>query len=74
MRVSLKPFENAHKENVQKLYLDAGVDAISFYCAVSFCPVVVAYTFCKQVDPENKEVQRRIESVMKFYGIKEVVE
>jgi hypothetical protein len=74
MRISIKPYIVAHRKNVQELYQSAGVNGISFYCAVSFCPVVVAYVFCREIDPDNPEVNRRIESVMKFYGIKEVVE
>ena len=74
MKIEVKPYRDAHEENVKELYRDAGVDGIAFHCAVSYCPVVVAYIFCKEEDPFNQEIIDRIEKVKLFYGFEEVIE
>lgn len=74
MKMKVSTYREAHEENVKDLYKDAGVDGIAFYCAVSYCPVLVAYIFCKEEDPFNQEITNRIEKVKLFYGIKEVIE
>lgn len=70
MKINLKPFRQAHEKKVKELYQKDGIDSISFYCTVSYCPVIAAYSFCKEIDPQNEELTRRIESVKLFYGIK----
>jgi hypothetical protein len=67
-------FRQAHEKFVKERYKEDGINSISLYCAVSFCPVLAAYWFCREVDSENKELTRRIESVKLFYGVTEVVE
>jgi hypothetical protein len=67
-------FRQAHEKFVKERYKEDGIDSISLYCAVSFCPVLAAYWFCREVDLDNKELTRRIESVKLFYGVDEVVE
>jgi hypothetical protein len=70
----IKPFRQAHEKFVKERYLSDGENSISLYCAVSLCPVIAAYWFCREVDPANKELTRRIEGVKIFYGIEEVVD
>lgn len=67
-------FRQAHEKFVKERYKKEGVDSISMYCAVSFCPVLAAYWFCREIDPENSELTKRIESVKLFYGVTEAVE
>lgn len=73
MKFDINIFRQAHQENVQKLYKKDGINAISFYCAVSFCPVIAAYCFCKEVDPDNKELDRRIKNNMTFYSVESII-
>lgn len=72
MVFKIAPYRKAHEKSVKEMYLKDGVDSISFYCAVSFCPVIAAYWFCREVDPDNPELTRRIESARIFYSICEV--
>lgn len=74
MKLKLSQYRKAHEAFVKKQYLKEGIDSISFYCSVSFCPVLAAYWFCREVDSENLELTRRIESVKLFYGVTEVEE
>lgn len=72
MKLNIKPFRQAHEKSVQDIYRSAGIDAISLYCTVSLCPVIAAYWYCREIDPENQELTRRIENVKLFYGVEEV--
>ena len=72
MKFVLSPFREAHEKVVQQRYTELGIDSLSLYCAVSLCPVLAAYLFCLEIDPQNQELTRRIESVKLFYGIEEV--
>lgn len=74
MEFKIGPFREAHEKMIQERYLDIGIDSLALYCAVSLCPVIAAYAYCKEIDPDNPELTRRIESVKLFYGITEVVE
>lgn len=74
MTFNIRPYRQAHEKKVQEMYLERGIDSISFYCAVSYCPVVAAYTFCREIDPANEELTKRIDSVKLFYGVGEVVD
>lgn len=74
MKFKIGPFRRAHEKFVQERYESDGINSLAFYCAVSFCPVIAAYIFCKEIDPDNPELTRRIENVKLFYGITEVVE
>lgn len=74
MKLKIGLYRSSHEQNVKKLYIESGPDAISFYCSVSFCPVLAAYYFCSEVNPSDEEVKRRIQSVMNFYSIVEVLE
>ncbi len=74
MIFKISTYRLGHEKNVQDTYRDVGVNGIALYCAVSFCPVLAAYWFCREIDPENKELTRRIESVRIFYGIDDVEE
>jgi hypothetical protein len=67
-------FRQAHERFVKERFLADGIDSISFYCAVSACPVLAAYLYCKEIDSDNSELTRRIESVKLFYGIEKVEE
>jgi hypothetical protein len=74
MKFKIGQFRQAHEQFVKERFLADGIDSIAFYCAVSACPVLAAYHYCREVDPDNSELTRRIESVMIFYGIDEVEE
>lgn len=74
MKFKLKQYRQAHEKLVREIYNDAGINAISLYCAVSFCPVLAAYIFCREIDPNNPELTKRIENVKLFYDVKEVEE
>jgi hypothetical protein len=74
MKFKIGPFRKAHKTFVQERYIKDGIDSLALYCAVSLCPVIAAYTYCQEIDPDNSELTRRIESVKIFYGIDEVEE
>jgi len=67
-------YRQAHEKFVKERYLEDGINAISLYCAVSFCPVLAAYWYCREVDSENPELTKRIENVKLFYGVREVEE
>jgi hypothetical protein len=67
-------FRQAHEQFVKERYQELGIDSLSLYCACSACPVIAAYTYCKEIDPNNSELTRRIENVKLFYGIEEVEE
>lgn len=72
MIFKLEPFRKAHEQTVQELYEEDGINSIALYCAVSFCPVLAAYWYCREKYPEDKELSRRIQSVMVFYGVERV--
>lgn len=72
MKFNINVYRQAHEKKVQEIYKDTGIDSISFYCAVSYCPVIAAYSFCKEIDQENEELTKRIENVKLFYGITEI--
>jgi hypothetical protein len=74
MKFHIGVFRQAHEKNIQTLYDESGPDGIALYCAVSFCPVIAAYWFCREYAPDNAELTKRIENVKLFYGINEVVE
>jgi len=67
-------YRKAHESIVCDLYKKDGIDSLSLYSAVSFCPILAAYWFCREKDSDNPELTRRIESVKLFYGITEVEE
>jgi hypothetical protein len=70
----IKQYRQAHEAYVRERYLSDGINNLSMYCATSVCPILAAYWFCREIDPENEELTRRIESVKLFYGIEEVGE
>jgi hypothetical protein len=74
VKVHIGQYRNAHEVFVKERYFQLGVDSISLYCAVAAFPVIAAYWFCREADPDNPELTRRIESVKLFYGIEEVGE
>ena len=74
MKFKVGLYRKAHESLIHNLYKTDGIDGISLYCAVSFCPVLAAYWFCREVDSNNEELTRRVESVKLFYGIMEVEE
>jgi hypothetical protein len=74
MKFKVGQFRQAHQKFVQERYKEAGIDSLSLYSAVSFCPILAAYIFCKEIDPDNIELTKRIENVKLFYDIKEVEE
>jgi hypothetical protein len=67
-------FRQAHEKFVKERYQELGIDSLALYCAVSLCPVIAAYTYCQEIDPDNPELTRRIEGVKLFYGITKVEE
>ena len=74
MKFKVGQFRQAHQKFVQERYKEAGIDSLSLYSAVSFCPILAAYIFCREIDPDNIELTKRIENVKLFYDIKEVEE
>lgn len=74
MKFKIAAYRHAHEKKVQELYQEAGPNGIALYCACSGCSVLAAYSYCKEIDPDNPELTRRIESVKIFYGITEVEE
>ena len=74
MNLRIGQFRQAHENFVKERFLTDGIDSIAFYCAVSACPVLAAYYYCKEIDPDNPELTRRIEGVKLFYGITKVEE
>lgn len=74
MNLRIGQFRQAHEKFVKERFLTDGIDSIAFYCAVSACPVLAAYYYCKEIDPDNPELTRRIEGVKLFYGITKVEE
>jgi hypothetical protein len=69
MILKIGQFRQAHEKVIQERYKEAGMNSLALYCAVSLCPVLAAYWFCKEIDPNNPELTRRIEGVKIFYGI-----
>ena len=67
-------YRQAHEKFIKERYKEEGMNFLSLYCAVSFCPILAAYWYCMEVDPENIELTRRIESVKVFYAVTEVIE
>lgn len=74
MKFKVGTYRQAHEKFVQERYLEDGINSLSLYCAVSFCPVLAAYWYCREVDKDNAELTERIENVKLFYGITEVEE
>ena len=74
MKFKVGQYRQAHEKFIKERYLEAGINSLSLYCAVSFCPVLAAYWYCKELDSENEELTKRIQNVMLFYGITEVIE
>jgi hypothetical protein len=74
MKFRIGLYRQAHEKFVKERYKEDGINSISLYCSVSFCPVLAAYWFCREADPDNSELTRRIESVKLFYGVDEVDE
>jgi hypothetical protein len=74
MKFKVGQFRQAHQKFVQERYKEDGIDSLSLYSAVSFCPILAAYIFCREIDPDNIELTKRIENVKLFYDIKEVEE
>lgn len=67
-------FRKAHEGAVKEMYVKDGVESLSLYCACSLCPVLAAYWFCRELDPNNLNLTKRIEGVKIFYGIEGVEE
>ena len=67
-------FRQAHEKFVKERYQELGIDSLSLYCACSACPVIAAYWYSQEIDPDNPELTRRIEGVKLFYGITKVEE
>ena len=74
MKLKIGSFRQAHERFIKERYKELGIDSLSLYCACSACPVLAAYWYCREIDPDNPELTRRIESVKLFYGITEVEE
>lgn len=74
MKFKVGLYRQAHEKAVKERYEEIGIDSMALYSAVSFCPILAAYWFCREIDPNNPELTRRIENVKLFYGIDEVDE
>lgn len=74
MKFKIGIYRQAHEKFVKERYQEAGINSLSLYCAVSACPVLAAYWYCREIDPNNAELTKRIENVKLFYGIDEVEE
>lgn len=73
MNIDVSPYRTAHKDNIIKEYKERGIDSIAFYSAVSYCPVLALYVFCREEFPEDEEITRRILSIKKFYEIDKIL-
>ena len=74
MKFKIGQFRQAHEKFVQERYREDGINSLALYSAVSFCPILAAYIFCKEIDPENEELTKRIENVKLFYDVREIEE
>ena len=74
MKFKLGQFRNAHEKVVHELYEKDGKASLSLYCAITLCPVLAAFWYCREKDPSNEELTKTIENVKLFYGITEVEE
>lgn len=74
MKFKVGQFRQAHEKFVQERYREDGINSLALYSAVSFCPILAAYIFCKEIDPENEELTKRIENVKLFYDVREIEE
>lgn len=74
MKFKIGQYRQAHEKFVRERYFEAGIDSLALYSAVSFCPILAVYWFCREVDSNNKELTKRIENVKLFYGVTEVEE
>lgn len=59
------------KDDLLKFYKQSGEDSISFYCAVSGVPIVVAYLLLYEEYKDPKYLEK-IKRVNEFYGEKDV--
>ena len=74
MKFKIGQYRKAHEKFVRERYFEAGIDSLALYSAVSSCPILAVYWFCREVDSDNKELTRRIVGVKLFYGVVEVEE
>ncbi len=74
MKFKIGQFRQAHEKFVQERYREEGINSLALYSTVSFCPILAAYIFCKEIDPENEELTKRIENVKLFYDVREIEE
>jgi hypothetical protein len=74
LKFKIGTYRQAHEKLVQERYQDDGINSLALYCAVSLCPVLAAYCYCLEIDPENEELTKRIQNVKLFYGVIEVEE
>lgn len=74
MKFKIGTYRQAHEKFVRQRYLEDGINSLSLYSAVSFCPILAAYIYCLEIDPGNYELTKRVENVKLFYGITEVEE
>jgi hypothetical protein len=73
MKTDIQEFREAHQAKVIELYETDGMGVLSLYCACSMCPVLAAYTFCKEKYPDDEVLTDRIDKVKIFYGVTEIV-
>jgi hypothetical protein len=74
MKFNISVYRKVHEKAIHELYQESGPNGISLYCAVSFCPVLAAYWFCREFDSNNPELTKRIENVKLFYGVTEIID
>lgn len=63
----------ASKPMIIEYYNTKGLDYIAFVCSVSWVPIIAAYVFIKEENPDNEEVGRRIEAALAFYDYTELI-
>lgn len=73
MKFNKKPYRT-NKPELVKHFQESGIDYVSFYCSVSTCPAIAAYSYLLEEFPDDLNLQNRLEKLMMFYGYKEVID
>lgn len=61
-----------NKPIVIRLYKEGGIDSVTFLCSSMGIPCVAAYSYVLE-EFEDAEMEKRLESVIAFYGYDSVV-
>lgn len=74
MILKIGQYRKAHEKFVRDSYFKEGIDCLALYSAVTSCPILAVYWFCREIDCDNEKLTRRIEAVKLFYGVLEIEE